>query len=105
MSVRKPHSPRFIRLSPADAAHLFGTAPLEPRFPISNGRFVARQRLAIVGQRGRLDGVPVVGPVVDETHISWSAGDGERLGLDARGVILVGPFGEVKFVDAEAAAG
>jgi propanediol utilization protein len=94
--VRKPHSPRFVRLSAADAALLFGPAALEPRFPISNGRFVARQRVAIVGQHGRIDGVPVVGPPGEATSISWSAGDIEKLGLDARGVILVGAQGELK---------
>ncbi len=57
------------------------------------------------GQRGRIDGVPVVGPFGDQTTISWSLGDAERLGLDPRGVILVGPHGELKFVEpAETAA-
>ncbi len=97
--IRKPHSPRFVRLSAEDATSLFGAAPLEPRFPISNGRFVARQRVAIVGQRGRIDGVPVVGPPGSTTTISWNVGDAEKLGLDERGVILVGPHGELKFVD------
>ncbi len=98
-SPRKPHSPRFVRLSSGDAALLFGGEVLEPRFPISNGRYVARQRVAIVGQRGRIDGVPVVGPHGDKTTISWSVGDAERLGLDARGVLLVGTHGELKFVE------
>jgi propanediol utilization protein len=97
--IRKPHSPRFVRLSPEDASSLFGSANLEPRFPISNGRFVARQRVAIVGQRGRIDGVPVVGPAGARTSITWNVGDPERLGLDDRGVILVGPQGELKYVD------
>ncbi len=96
---RKPHSPRFIRLSEADIIVLFGAPALEPRFTISGGRFVARQRLDIVGQKARIDGVPVVGPPVEKTTISFSVGDSERLGLDAlsdRGVLLVGPSGEVK---------
>ncbi len=97
--LRKPHSPRFVQLSGHDVAVLFGAQALEPRFNISNGRFVARQRIAIVGQKGRIDGVPVVGPPGEQTTISWSAGDAERLGLDARGVILVGPGGELKFVE------
>jgi propanediol utilization protein len=96
---RKPHSPRFVQLSGPDVGVLFGDQPLEPRFNISNGRFVARQRIAIVGQKGRIDGVPVVGPPGAQTTISWSIGDAERLGLDARGVILVGPGGELKFVE------
>ena len=98
--IRKPHSPRFVRLSAEDATRCSARMTLEPRFPISNGRFVARQRVAIVGQRGRIDGVPVVGPPgADAPSISWNVGDAEKLGLDERGVILVGPQGELKFVD------
>jgi propanediol utilization protein len=103
-AVRKPHSPRFVRLSAADVSHLFGVDALEPRFPISNGRFVARQRIAIVGRNGRIDGVPVVGPPGESTTISWSAGDAEKIGLDERGVILVGAQGELKFVEPAAQA-
>jgi propanediol utilization protein len=88
-----------VRLSAEDVAALFGAEVLEPRFQISNGRYVARQRVGIVGQRGRIDGVPVVGPAGATTTISWSVGDPEKLGLDDRGVILVGPHGELKFVD------
>jgi propanediol utilization protein len=103
--VLKPHAPRFVRLSAEDAKHLFGDATLEPRFPISNGRFVARQRVAIVGQKGRIDGVPVVGPPGEQTTISWSQGDTDKLGLDERGVILVGAQGELKFVEPVRAVG
>jgi propanediol utilization protein len=98
-AARKPHSPRFVRLSAADTASLFGSETLEPRFEISGGRFVARQRIAIVGQRGRIDGVPVVGPPSEHTTISFSVGDHEKLGLDDRGLILVGPSGELKIAD------
>ena len=38
----------------------------------------------------------MVGPPGEATSISWSAGDIEKLGLDARGVILVGAQGELK---------
>ncbi len=104
MDPRKPHSPRFVRVSDTDAKALFGVETLEPRFVISNGRFVARQRVAIVGPRGRIDGVPVVGPLVEHTVISWSLGDAERIGVDARGVLLVGTQGELKVVEEVRAA-
>ena len=96
-SIVKPHAPRFVRLSAADVTSLFGGEALEPRFQISGGRYVARQRIAIVGQKGRIDGVPVVGPPADRTEIAWSPGDAEKLGLDERGVLLVGAAGELKF--------
>ncbi len=96
MTVRKPHSPRFISLSPADVATLFGGEPLEAKYPISRGRFVAKQRVALVGPKGRIDGVPVVGPVADATLVSFSIGDEDKLGLDGRGLLVVGERGEVK---------
>lgn len=93
---RKPHAPRFVRLSTGDVAALFGSDPLEPRFPISNGRFVARQRVSLVGKRGRIDGVPVVGPPGEETTVSFGHGDTERLDVSEGGVLIVGPSGERK---------
>lgn len=77
---------------------------------IAGGRFVARQRVAMVGPAGRIDGVAVVGPVVEQTQVSFSHQDEERLGLQAaetgqageggqgRDVLLVGPSGEARVV-------
>ena len=42
---------------------------------------------------------PSSGRRAPSTSISWNVGDAEKLGLDERGVILVGPNGELKFVD------
>jgi len=95
-ATRKPHAPRFVRLSSGDVALLFGADPLEPRFPISNGRFVARQRVSLVGKKGRIDGVPVVGPPGETTTVSFGHGDEERLDVSAGGVLIVGPSGERK---------
>ena len=93
---RKPHAPRFVRLSTEDVVSLFSGEALEPRFPISNGRFVARQRVSLVGKKGRIDGVPVVGPPGDETTVSFGHGDEERLDVTTGGVLIVGPSGEKK---------
>jgi putative phosphotransacetylase len=71
---------------------------------ISNGRYVAKQRITMIGPGGRIDGVALVGPVVPETEVSLAASDEERLGLTAdpaRGVLLVGPAGEAKVVAPE----
>ncbi|MCS6912007.1 MAG: hypothetical protein RMK29_00890 [Myxococcales bacterium] len=97
--VRKPHQPRFVRLSAQHAAALLGGTELEPWMIISGGRFVARQRISMVGPGGRIDGVAVVGPVVQETIVSLADRDEERLGLPAgaqRDVLLVGPSGEAR---------
>lgn len=101
--VRKPHQPRFVRLNAEHCAALLGQEP-EPWMVISGGRYVAKQRVAMVGPRGRIDGVAVVGPVVDHTQVSFSHKDEERLGLDegegirARDLLLVGPAGEARVI-------
>ena len=99
--MRKPHSPRFVRLGAAQISALFGpTAKLQPRIEISGGRFVARERVSVVGRLGRLDGVAVVGPVEETATVRLGPGDVERLGLDGRGgLLLIGPAGEVHVVD------
>ncbi len=102
--VRKPHRPRFVRLSNEDSVALMGPGvTLDPWMVITASRFVARQRVAMIGPRGRIDGVAVVGPLVEQTQVSIAAHDAERLGLDgavgpegAHGVLLVGPAGEVR---------
>lgn len=103
--IRKPHQPRFVRLSAEDSSALLGKGvELEPWMVISRGRFVARQRVAMIGPRGRIDGVAVVGPLVGKTEVSFALRDDERLGLDgsgsplgaAHGVLLVGPAGETR---------
>lgn len=108
--LSKPHAPRFVRLLPEQVEALFG-ASLSPRIEISGGRFVARERVSVVGRSGRLDGVAVVGPVVDPTEgaagtgpqsgmlVRLGPGDVERLGLDGGGLLLVGPAGEVRVTD------
>lgn len=82
-------------------AALFGpTATLQPRIEISGGRFVARERVSVVGRMGRLDGVAVVGPAEEQASVRLGPGDVERLGLDSGGgLLLVGPYGEVRVVE------
>ena len=103
--LHKPHRPRFVRLSQEHCRALLGSGVnLETWMVISNGRFVAKQRLAMVGPKGRIDGVAIVGPLVENTEVSLAAPDEVRLGLaqdPGRGVILIGPAGEAKVVAPE----
>ena len=103
--LHKPHRPRFVRLSTEHCRALLGAGiELESWMVISGGRFVAKQRIAIVGQKGRIDGVAVVGPLVETTEVSLASQDEDRLGLagnPSRGVLLVGPAGEAKVVAPE----
>ena len=101
VTPRKPHAPRFVRLGAGHVGQLFGpTARLSPRIEISGGRFVARERVSVVGRSGRIDGVAVVGPVEEVSTVRLGPGDVEKLGLDAGGgLILVGPAGEVRVTE------
>ncbi len=102
--LRKPHQPRFVRLSAEHSQALLGTTQLDPWMVISGGRFVARERVAMIGPAGRIDGVAVVGPLVESTVVSFSDRDEERLGLQGRAadqprdVLLVGHSGEARVV-------
>lgn len=97
----KPHAPRFVRLGQAQIDALFGAGVnLSPRIEISGGRFVARERVAVVGRSGRFDGVAVVGPPGERAFVRLGPGDIDRLGLDqGGGLLLVGPLGEVHVTD------
>lgn len=103
--LHKPHRPRFVRLSQEHCRAVLGSGvQLDPWMVISSGRFVAKQRLALVGPKGRIDGVAIVGPLVEATEVSLAEPDEERLGLSqdpGRGVILIGPAGEAKVVAPE----
>jgi propanediol utilization protein len=90
-----------VRLGAEQVDALFGAgAQLQPRIEISGGRFVARERVSLVGKLGRLDGVAVVGPIEERSIIRLGPGDVERLGLDAGGgLLLVGPGGECRITD------
>ena len=89
--LRKPHQPRFVRLSQEHASAIFGPdESLEPWMVISAGRYVAKQRVALVG------------PIVEKTQVSLADQDIERLGLEVgstdekQRVLLVGPAGEAR---------
>ena len=99
--MAKPHAPRFVRLAASQVDALFGAGTgLRPRIQISGGRFVARERVALVGRSGRLEGVAVVGPIEERVTVRLSPGDLERLGLDnGGGLLLVGPQGEVHITE------
>ena len=99
--MTKPHAPRFVRLGQIQIDALFGAGVnLQPRIEISGGRFVARERVAVVGRSGRFDGVAVVGPAGEQPFVRLGPGDVDRLGLDqGGGLILVGPQGEVRITD------
>jgi acetate kinase len=70
------------------------------------GQFAAEETITLIGPRGRLEGVRVLGPPRDEDQVELSRSDEIALGIDAplrvsgdledtAGIELVGPAGRV----------
>ena len=101
-------SARHIHLSQADVAALFGEGYKLRQFrPLTQpGQFAAEEKVDIVGPRGTISGVRVLGPARKETQIEISITDAIRLGIKpvvrmsgdiafTPGAKLVGPKGSV----------
>ncbi|HEV8324926.1 MAG TPA: phosphate propanoyltransferase [Myxococcota bacterium] len=101
-------SARHVHLSRADCDRLFGTGyELVPDRPISQpGQWAAVEKLNLVGPRGRIDGVRIIGPLRKESQVEIARTDEIKLGLDAPirlsgelagtpGLVLEGPRGPV----------
>jgi acetate kinase len=78
-------SARHVHLSRAAVEALFGkgyelTSAKELRQP---GNFAARERVTVVGPRGRLEKVAILGPERKRTQIEVSRTDSFALGIDA----------------------
>ncbi len=101
-------SARHVHLTQAALDRLFGdgyelqvhSALLQP------GQFAAEETVTLVGPRGRLSGVRIVGPPRSEVQVELSRTDAISLGVDAPvrqsgdlketpGIVIAGPKGEV----------
>lgn len=103
-------SARHIHLSAKDVATLFGEGyALQPMRPLTQpGQFAAEEKVDIVGPRGSITGVRVLGPARKETQIELSVTDAIKLGfkqvvrmsgaalMETPGAKLVGPKGSVE---------
>jgi len=77
-------SARHVHLSKEHALRLFGADALEKERDLSQpGQFVAARRVRLIGPRGVLDGVAVLGPVRGRTQVELSRTDARLLGVDA----------------------
>lgn len=78
-------SARHVHLDRAAMDVLFGPgSELTPAKPLSQpGQFAAEQRVTVVGPRGRLEGVRVLGPLRKGCQIEISRTDEFLLGVDA----------------------
>jgi len=102
-------SNRHLHVSLKDFEALFGKgkAPTVKRTITQPGQFAANEEVALVGPKGRIDGVRVVGPARGATQVEVSPADCNRLGIEAPvrvsgklehsagGLTLEGPAGTV----------
>ncbi|HET9862607.1 MAG TPA: acetate/propionate family kinase [Steroidobacteraceae bacterium] len=102
-------SARHAHLTQATLEKLFGAGyTLQPRAPLSqHGQFAARECVALIGPRGRIDNVRVLGPPRAADQVEISRTDEFVLGIDAPvrisgdlantpGITLEGPRGRVR---------
>ena len=104
--VEMEASGRHVHLTREQIQILFG-GELTPAKPLSQpGQFAARERVALIGPKGMLSNVAVLGPARKEAQVEVSLSDARALGLqvpvrlsgdvaDSPGVTLVGPAGRV----------
>lgn len=102
-------SHRHIHISREDFTQLFGPgATLTKMKELSQpGQFAARETVTLVGPKGVIEGVRILGPLRRETQVEVSKTDAVRLGLNppvrdsgdlmgTPGIAVAGPFGVVQ---------
>lgn len=102
-------SARHVHLSQKDLETLFGAGhELTPKKDLSQpGQYASEERVTLVGSKGEIKNVIILGPVRNETQVEISLTDSRALGVVAliresgdiegtNGCTLVGPKGEVK---------
>ena len=99
-------SGRHVHVTEEQARVLFGHS-LTPDRPLSQpGQFVAKERVSVIGPKGRFDNVAVLGPERREAQVELSLTDGRTLGITppvrasgdvtgSPGCTLSGPRGQV----------
>lgn len=76
-------SARHAHLSEADVMALFG-APLTPARELSQpGEFLCKERVRLIGPKGVVDSVAVLGPARRSSQVEISKTDARILGIDA----------------------
>lgn len=100
-------SARHVHLTKDQAQALFGHG-LTPQRPLSQpGQFLARERVTVIGPKGKFDRVAVLGPERKEAQVELSLTDARVLGIDAPirlsgdvtgtpGCALEGPEGQLR---------
>ena len=99
-------SGRHVHVTKDQARALFGHG-LTPERPLSQpGQYLAKERVTVMGPKGKFENVAVLGPERKEAQVEVSLTDARELGISAPvrpsgnvtgspGCILVGPRGQV----------
>lgn len=105
--VQVEASGRHVHVTADQALALFGH-PLTPQRELSQpGQFVAKERVTVVGPKGKFENVAVLGPERPEGQVEISITDGRTLGIDppvrlsgdvagTPGAVLQGDKGQVQ---------
>ena len=108
-------SGRHVHVTKDQAKTLFGHE-LTPKRPLSQpGQYLANERVTVIGPKGELHNVAVLGPERKEAQVEISLTDGRTLGITppvrlsgqvkgTPGVKLVGPQGTVDLAEGVIAA-
>ena len=99
-------SGRHVHVTEEQAKALFGHS-LTPKRPLSQpGQYLSNERVTVMGPKGKMENVAVLGPARKEAQVEISLTDGRTLGIappiqpsgkvaGSPGCILVGPMGQV----------
>lgn len=99
-------SGRHVHVTEEQAKTLFGHG-LTPKRPLSQpGQYLANERVTVMGPKGKMENVAVLGPARKEAQVEISMTDGRSLGImppiqpsgkvaGSPGCILLGPQGQV----------
>lgn len=105
-------SNRHIHLSADDCERLFGWdhGLTRKKDLKQTGEFAAAETVTLVGRKGVIQGVRVLGPLRQSTQIEISRTDGFSLGINppfrdsgdiaqSAGIVVVGPYGAITFTE------
>lgn len=108
MKILVETSARHVHISKEDLAVLFGPdAELTVKKELSQpGQFASNERVTVVGPKGEMANVSILGPTRPQTQVELSRTDTRKVGIDAPiresgqlagtpGCKLIGPKGEV----------
>ena len=104
--VEMEASGRHVHVTKEQAMALFGHPLTRDRDLSQPGQFLSKERVTVIGPKGKFENVAVLGPERKEAQVEISVTDGRVLGIDppvrpsgnvsgSPGAVLIGPMGTV----------